>query len=82
MKVVILAGGQGTRIAEYTKTIPKPMIQIKNKPIICHIIDHFYKYGFNDFIVAAGYKGKILKDYFRNKYLKLNIKVINTGKKL
>ena len=81
MKVVILAGGQGTRIAEYTKTIPKPMIQIKNKPIICHIIDHFNKYGFNDFIVAAGYKGKILKDYFRNKYLKQNIRVINTGEK-
>ena len=49
MKVVILAGGLGTRISEYTKTIPKPMIKIKNKPILRIIIDHYMNYGFNDF---------------------------------
>ena len=80
MKVVILAGGKGTRIAEYTKTIPKPMIKIGNKPIIEHIIDHYKKYDLKEFIIASGYKSFILKKYFKKqKYL--NIKVIDTGKK-
>ena len=58
MKVVILAGGLGTRLAEFTKTIPKPMVKIKNKPIIYFIMKHFSNYGFKDFIIAAGYKSK------------------------
>ena len=49
MKVVILAGGLGTRISEYTKTIPKPMIKINKIPIICRIMDHYAKFGFNEF---------------------------------
>ena len=84
MKVVILAGGLGTRIAEYTKTIPKPMIEINGKPIICHIMKHFSKFGFNDFYIAVGYKGKIIKDYFKkNKKNKKNnkITIIDTGSK-
>ena len=80
MKVVILAGGLGTRIAEYTKTIPKPMIKINNKPIICHIMDHYTKHGFNDFYIAAGYKGKIIKDYFKKNPTKKKITIIDTGK--
>lgn len=79
MKVVILAGGKGTRISEYTKTIPKPMIKIGQKPIIEHIINHYKKYDFNEFIVAAGYKSSILKKYF-NKKKYSNIKVVDTGK--
>ena len=79
MKVVILAGGLGTRISEYTKTIPKPMIKIKKKPIICHIIDHYKKFGFEEFFIAAGYKSYVIKNYFeKNKNSK--IKIINTGK--
>ena len=66
MKCVILAGGKGTRISEYTKTIPKPMIKINKKPIICHIMNHYSKFGFNEFYIAAGYKGKVIKDYFKN----------------
>ena len=65
MKVVILAGGLGTRISEYTKNIPKPMIEINKKPIIRHIMDHYIKYGFKEFYIAAGYKGNIIKTYFR-----------------
>ena len=80
MKVVILAGGLGTRISEYTKTIPKPMIEINKKPIICHIMDHYSKYGFNDFYIATGYKGKIIKDYFKKNYFSGKIKIIDTGK--
>ena len=78
MKVVILAGGKGTRISEYTKIIPKPMIQIGSKPILEHIINYYMKFGFKDFIIAGGYKYLIIKNYFK-KNLKANISVINTG---
>lgn len=81
MKVVILAGGLGTRISEYTKTIPKPMIKINKKPIICHIMNHYSKFGFNEFYIAAGYKGKVIKDYFKNNYNKNKIRIFDTGKK-
>ena len=67
MKVVILAGGKGTRISEYTEAIPKPMVPIGTKPILEHIINYYIKYGFNDFIIATGYKHKIIKNYFKNK---------------
>ena len=83
-KVVILAGGMGTRISEYTKTIPKPMIKIGKFPIIVHIIRHFNKFGYKNFLIAAGYKGKVIKDYFNKKkkfFKNLNINVIDTGLK-
>ena len=67
MKVVILAGGLGTRISEYTKVIPKPMININGKPILHRIIDHYIKYGYEDFYIALGYKGKVIRDYFKKK---------------
>ena len=79
MKVVILAGGKGTRLAEYTKTIPKPMVKIGNQPIIRHIINYYKSFGFKEFIVAAGYKSNIIKNYFRSQ-TNLKVKVINTGK--
>ena len=81
MKVVILAGGFGTRISEYTKTIPKPMIGINKKPIIVHIMEHYAKYGFTDFYIALGYKGSVIKQYFKNKIFKWNINLIDTGLK-
>ena len=61
MKVVILAGGLGTRISEYTKTIPKPMITINRKPILHRIMEHYSKYGHKDFYIALGYRGHIIK---------------------
>ena len=80
MKLVILAGGKGTRISEYTKIIPKPMVKINGKPIIIRIIDHYYSYGIKEVIIATGYKHKIIKDYFKNFFYKdLNIKIVNTG---
>ena len=66
MKVVILAGGLGTRMSEYTKTVPKPMVKIGKFPIIIHIINLYMRYGFYDFLIAAGYKSNILKKYFKN----------------
>ena len=80
MRVVILAGGFGTRISEYTKRIPKPMILINKKPIIVHIMEHFAKYGFNDCIIALGYKGSEIKRYFKKKNL-WNVKLVDTGLK-
>ena len=79
MKVVILAGGKGTRISEYTKMIPKPMVQIGSKPILEHIINYYMKYGFKDFLIASGYKHTIIKNYFKKKKISANINVINTG---
>ena len=65
MKVVILAGGLGTRISEYTKTKPKPMIEIRGKPLIFYIMKQYARYGFTDFIIALGYKGDVIKRYFK-----------------
>ena len=81
MKAIILAGGKGTRLGELTKLIPKPMVKIRNKPIIIYIIEHFFRYGVDEIIIASGYKHQIIKDYFRNKrfYKKKNIKIVNTG---
>ena len=81
MKVVILAGGFGTRISEYTKTIPKPMIKVNKKPIIIHIMEHYAKYGFTEFYIALGYKGSVIKEYFKKKNFKWNINLIDTGLK-
>ncbi len=81
MKAIILAGGKGTRLAEFTKLIPKPMVKIRKKPIIVYIIEHFFRYGVNEIIIASGYKHQIIRDYFKNKrfYKNKNISIINTG---
>ena len=68
MKVIILAGGFGTRIAEETQTKPKPMVTVGNKPILWHIMNIYAANGYKDFIVACGYKGEIIKEYFHNFY--------------
>jgi glucose-1-phosphate cytidylyltransferase len=69
MKVVILAGGLGTRLAEETTVRPKPMIEIGGKPILWHIMKIYEQYGHNDFVICLGYKGHIIKEYFINYYL-------------
>ena len=68
MKAVILAGGYGTRISEESHLKPKPMIEIGGMPIIWHIMKIYSFYGFNEFVIALGYKGEIIKDYFLNYY--------------
>lgn len=69
MKVVILAGGYGTRISEESHLRPKPMIEIGEKPILWHIMKGYSHYGFNDFVICLGYKGNVIKDYFANYFL-------------
>ena len=64
MKVVILAGGLGTRLAEETEIIPKPMVEIGGRPILWHIMQCYAHYGFKEFFVALGYKGEIIKRFF------------------
>ncbi len=66
MKVVLLAGGLGTRLSEETDTKPKPMVEIGGKPILWHIMKIYSQYGFNEFIVCLGYKGYVIKEYFAN----------------
>ena len=68
MKVVILAGGFGTRLAEGTTRIPKPMVEIGGHPIIWHIMNWYSKYGYTDFVIALGYKSTVIKNYFLNYY--------------
>ena len=69
MKVVIFAGGLGTRISEETDSRPKPMVEIGGKPVLWHIMKIYGSYGFNDFIICLGYKGYVIKEYFMNYFL-------------
>lgn len=69
MKVVILAGGLGTRLSEETSVRPKPMVEIGGKPILWHIMKSYSAYGLNDFIICCGYKGYIIKEFFANYFL-------------
>ncbi|MCW7493175.1 glucose-1-phosphate cytidylyltransferase [Leptospira sp. 2 VSF19] len=68
MKTIILAGGFGTRLAEYTDVIPKPMVTIGNKPMLWHIMKSYSFHGYKDFVLALGYKAELVKDYFLNYY--------------
>jgi len=72
MKVVILAGGLGTRISEETSARPKPMIEIGGRPILWHIMKIYSSHGINDFIVCCGYKGYVIKEYFANYFLHMS----------
>ena len=89
MKVVILAGGRGTRIAEETHTRPKPMVEVGGKPMLWHIMSIYASHGFNEFLVACGYRGEMIKEYFHNIFIHSNdyvvdlkdgsLKVLNTS---
>ena len=81
MKVILLAGGFGTRLSEFTDTIPKPMVQIGGKPILWHIMNLYSEYNHNNFFIALGYKGEIIKKYFKKNSENWNINFIDTGQK-
>jgi len=81
MKVVILAGGYGTRLSEYTESIPKPLVKIGKLPILIHIMRQYAKYGYTEFIVALGYKGSLIKNYFKKNKFPWSIKLVDTGLK-
>ena len=69
MKVVLLAGGFGTRLSEETKSLPKPMVKIGEMPIIWHIMKTYSHYGYNEFVICLGYKGYALKEWFSNYFI-------------
>ena len=79
MKVVILAGGLGTRISEETDDKPKPMVPIDGKPILWHIMNIYAQQGFRDFVVATGYKGEVIADWVKTQKSDWNITTIDTG---
>ncbi len=79
MKIVILCGGLGSRLSEETKTKPKPMVEIGKDPILVHIMNIYAKHGFNKFILALGYKKKIIIDYFKKNKKKWDIEFVDTG---
>tara|TARA_Y100000992_G_scaffold102693_1_gene66773 strand:+ start:1020 stop:1727 length:708 start_codon:yes stop_codon:yes gene_type:complete len=81
MKIVILCGGLGSRLSEETRLKPKPMVKIGNMPILMHIIKSYEKYGFNEFFLALGYKGYVIKKYFSKLKSKSKFHLINTGAK-
>ena len=81
MKVVILAGGLGTRISEETVFKPKPMVEIGNRPILWHILKIYSSYGFREFIICCGYKGYLIKEYFSNYFLHDSDVTFNIGSK-
>jgi glucose-1-phosphate cytidylyltransferase len=81
MKVVILCGGEGARLSEYTVNIPKPLIEIGGKPIIWHIMKIYSHYGHDDFILCLGYKGEKIKEYFHNNHEFKKITFVDTGLK-
>ena len=78
MQVVVLCGGKGTRLNEYTEQIPKPLIEIGGKPILRHIMEMYAYYGYKDFILCLGYKGEKIKEYFENEN-SYNIEFVDTG---
>ncbi|MBI2559348.1 glucose-1-phosphate cytidylyltransferase [Candidatus Woesearchaeota archaeon] len=80
MEVVILCGGKGTRLSEYTQAIPKPMIEIGSKPILLHLMQYYASLGHKDFILCLGYKADRIEEYFRKVNLKgLNVQTVDTG---
>src|SRR3989344_8071112 len=80
MKVVILCGGEGTRLKELTEDIPKSLVEIGGKPILWHLMKYFSHFGHNDFILCLGYKGDKIKEYFQNNNENnFNIKFLDTG---
>ena len=81
MKTIILCGGMGTRLREETEYKPKPMVEIGGKPILWHIMKHYSHYGYNEFILALGYRGNYIRDYFLNYFRYNNDFTVDMGRK-
>ena len=81
LKVIIFAGGLGTRLMEHTTRIPKPLVKIGGQPILLHLIKHYEYYGLKNFVICLGYKGYLIKNILKKKLKGINIEFVNTGLK-
>ncbi|MDA4834103.1 sugar phosphate nucleotidyltransferase, partial [Enterobacter hormaechei] len=79
MKVVILCGGQGIRAFPFTTSLPKPMLPLGGTPVLVHVIKNFIRQGFDDFVLAAGYRHGVLADYFEGKDIGAKVTIVDTG---
>ena len=79
IKTILLCGGKGERLYPLTSDIPKPLVKIKDKSILSHIIDHLFKFDMNDLIILTGYKSEKIKSYVEEKYVNSNIQIIDSG---
>ena len=79
MKILLLCGGEGTRLYPLTKKIPKPLVKIKNKTIIDHIIAHLCKYNLNEYLICSGYKSAMIEEHFYN-IKSIKTEIINSGR--
>jgi glucose-1-phosphate cytidylyltransferase len=79
VKVVLLAGGRGTRLAEETAAVPKPMVEIGGRPLLFHLMQYYAAFGFKHFLIACGYRGEVIKEYFRSLPARMSDYVINLG---
>src|SRR3954464_13862983 len=78
MKVAILAGGLGSRLSEVTERVPKPMVEVGGKPLLWHIMKHYEHHGLREFVIALGYRGEVIKDYFVNYRVRSSSLVVHT----
>ncbi len=79
MKVILLAGGLGTRLAEETGSRPKPMVEVGGRPLLWHLMQHYAAHGYKDFLVACGYRGDMIKEYFRNLSISTSDYIVDLG---
>jgi len=79
MKVVVLAGGRGDRMGAATAARPKPMVEVGGKPLLWHIVQHYRHFGFSDFVIAAGYRGEVICEYFARNEPEFRVQVVDTG---
>ena len=79
LTAIILCGGKGERLRPITNNLPKPLIEIKNKPILFYIIEHLKKYGIKDYIIATGYKSEKIEEYMADEFKELSYEIINSG---
>ena len=79
LKVLILCGGKGERLKPLTESVPKPLVKIKDRPILSYLLSHFESYGFREFVIAVGYKSDALIQYFKQNHRNLKIEIVNSG---
>ena len=79
LKVLILCGGKGERLKPLTESVPKPLVRIKDRPILSYLLSHFESYGFREFVIAVGYKSEAVIRYFKQNHRNLQVEIVDSG---